>query len=380
MPAYARRQIVDESVVGAYHCVSRCVRRAFLCGDDRFSGKNFDHRKVWLQERMETLAGIMAVDVLGFSVMSNHLHLLLRIRPDIAVAWTDEEVARRWWQLHPGRRNDDGTPADPEPAEIAMLLADTDALGSRRRRLSSLSCFMGALCEPIARRANKEDHATGRFWEGRFKSQAVLDEAALLACSIYIDLNPIRAGLAETPETSHFTAAYERIGARQREAMRSASVSQEAEFTGAAAKAGACVPRRADMAKIPRGEAATHRRTDDWLSPIPNSDRVGCAAGAASAHRASQQGFLPLALDEYLALLDWTGRQTRADKIGSVPAELQPILERLRVRPERWVESVLTLGRRFHRAIGRASSMAARAAGSGRRWLHGVSASRRAFS
>jgi hypothetical protein len=144
MPAYARRQIVDEPQVGVYHCVSRCVRRAFLCGDDRFSGKNFDHRKLWLQERMEKLAGIVAVDVLGFSVMSNHLHLLLRIRPDIAAARSDEEVARRWWQLHPGRHHDDGTPAEPEPAEIALLLADAEALAKRRRQLSSLSCFMGA--------------------------------------------------------------------------------------------------------------------------------------------------------------------------------------------------------------------------------------------
>lgn len=232
MPAYARRQIVDESQVGVYHCVSRCVRRAFLCGDDHYSGKNFDHRKVWVQERIETLAGIMGVDVLGFSVMSNHIHLLLRIRPDVAASWTDEEVARRWWRLHPGRRDEDDTPAEPEPADIALLLADGEALAKRRQRLSSLSCFMAALCEPIARRANKEDRATGRFWEGRFRSQAVLDEAALLACSIYIDLNPIRAGLADTPETSEFTAAFERIAARQHDARESAGHCQAAAFAG----------------------------------------------------------------------------------------------------------------------------------------------------
>jgi hypothetical protein len=185
MPAYARRQIVDESQVGAYHCVSRCVRRAFLCGDDRFTGKNFDHRKVWMQERLETLAGIMAVDVLGFAVLSNHIHLLLRIRPDIAASWSDEEVARRWWRLHPGRRDEDGTPAEPEPAEIALLLADADVLAERRRRLSSLSYFMGALCEPIARRANKEDHATGRFWEGRFKSQVLLLSGTLIGANLH---------------------------------------------------------------------------------------------------------------------------------------------------------------------------------------------------
>ncbi len=113
MPAYARRQIVDESVVGVYHCMARCVRRAFLCGADRYTGQNFDHRKTWIRQRLEELAGILAIDVLSFAVLSNHLHVMLRIRPDIAAAWSDEEVALRWWRLHPGRRNEDGAPAEP---------------------------------------------------------------------------------------------------------------------------------------------------------------------------------------------------------------------------------------------------------------------------
>ena len=382
MPAYARRQIVDESVVGVYHCISRCVRRAFLCGLDRFTGKNFDHRKVWIQQRMERLAGVMAVDVLGFSVMSNHIHLLLRIRPDVSAAWSDEEVARRWCQLHPGRRDESGASTEPDPAEIALLLADHEALAERRRRLSSLSHFMAALCEPIARRANKEDKATGRFWEGRFKSQAVLDEAALLACSVYIDLNPIRAGLAETPETSEFTGAYERIAARQQDMSASLAVVPEAAVAEAPQASAARKPAHWSI-----GEPATSRtamgdvrRADDWLSPISNADVRPFAIEMPSPHRASQEGFLSLALDDYLALLDWTGRQTRAGKTGVVPADLKPILERLQINAECWVDSVRGLGHRFHRAIGRASSMAARAAGSGKRWLHGLSASRMAFS
>jgi len=166
MPAYARRQIVDESEVGIYHCVSRCVRRAFLCGQDALTGRNFDHRKDWLQSRMQELAGIFAVDLLGFSVMSNHLHLLFRNRPDLAAQWSDEEVAVRWWRLHPLRRNEDGSPAEPDAQEIAGLLADTDALAEHRQRLSSISWLMRSLCEPIARRANREDRVSGRFWKG----------------------------------------------------------------------------------------------------------------------------------------------------------------------------------------------------------------------
>lgn len=352
MPAYARRQIVDESNVGIYHCISRCVRRAFLCGQDPLTGRNYDHRKDWIQGGLEDLASIFAVDVLAFSVMSNHIHLVLRNRPDVAAQWGDEEVARRWWRLHPLRRNEDGSPAEPDPQEIAGLLADVEAIAEHRRRLSSISWWMRSLCEPIARRANREDRCTGRFFEGRFKSQALLDEAAVLACSIYVDLNPIRAKMAETPETSKYTGAFERILARQ------------------AAVAGAAP----DM---PNDAAAA-----EWLSPVPDGD-AGTARGDSLASgpvaRASNRGFLPMSLEEYLCLLDWTGRQIRSDKRGAVPADLRPILERLSINAELWLDTIGSFGRWFHRAVGRVSSMAARASRSGKHWFQGGSFSRLAF-
>ena len=213
MPSLARKLIFDAANVGAYHCVARCVRRAFLCGVDRVSGRDFEHRREWLRRRLELLAGVFGLDVLGFAVMANHLHVVLRNRPDVVAAWSDDEVGRRWWRVCPLRREADGCPAEPTDADLGLILGDASRTAELRTRMSSISWFMRLLCEPLAKLANREDHCTGHFWEGRFKSQALLDDTALLACSVYVDLNPIRAGLAETPETSDFTSVKERIAA-----------------------------------------------------------------------------------------------------------------------------------------------------------------------
>jgi REP element-mobilizing transposase RayT len=345
MPAHARCRIVDEAAVGIYHCVNRCVRRAFLCGQDSFSNRNFEHRKLWIRQRLESLAGLFAVDVLGFAVMANHLHLVLRNRPDVAANWSDEEIARRWCGLFP--RSSHSPPAAavawraPEALRERMLLADPIQLAECRRRLSSISWLMRCLCEPIARAANREDGVTGRFWEGRFKCQALLDEAAVLACSMYVDLNPIRAGLAETPEASHFTGACERIADRQAGATDSPS-----------AAAG-------------------------WLAPVAETANGGVPAEPPQ-RRASNRGFLPLSLDDYLRLLDWTGRVLRSG-CQSIPAGLAPLFERLHLNAETWTDCVDQFGRRFRRAAGRAVSLGRFAERSGQHWLHGITWSRRAF-
>ena len=184
MARTSRRDLIEPAEVGVYHCVQRVVRRAWLCGQDPVTGKNFDHRKVWIQERLAFLAGQFAIDICSIAIMSNHLHVVVRNRPDIAGQWSDEEVARRWWNLFPGRKTDDDKPAEPESHELAMLMADAETLEERRQRLSSISWLMRCLAEPIARRANREDRCTGRFWEGRYKCQRLLDEAAVLACSV----------------------------------------------------------------------------------------------------------------------------------------------------------------------------------------------------
>ena len=195
-----------------YHCVSRTVRRAFLCGVDQYSGQTFEHRRKWLEQRLLLLPQAFAIDIAAYAVMSNHLHVVLRIDADTALAWSDIEVINQWHKLFKGtlltQKFAKGEPIEPY---------ERDALDERvaeyRRRLMDISWFMRTLNEPIARQANKEDDCTGRFWEGRFKSQALLDDAAILACMTYVDLNPVRAKVAVTPKQSQYTSIRRRIAA-----------------------------------------------------------------------------------------------------------------------------------------------------------------------
>ena len=147
MPTYARGQIVLEDQVGVYHCIARCVRRAFICGVDPYTGQDFSYRKNWILDRMRGLAGLFAIEVCGYSVMSYHLHLVLRNRPDIAEQWSDDEIALRWRRVFPPRDDATGEPVEPTEHDLAMLTANPERLLELRKRLSNLSWFMRCLCE-----------------------------------------------------------------------------------------------------------------------------------------------------------------------------------------------------------------------------------------
>lgn len=207
---YPRAHLVDPDG-GHYHVYSRCVRRAWLCGTDKLTGYNFDHRRQWLEERIILLAEIFAVDLYGYAVMSNHYHIVLSVNPTEANHWSDEEVVDKWLSL--SQQNADSKHTEEYQAlRKSMLLQDTERLIEIRERLGSLSWFMRFINEPLARLANSEDGCKGRFWEGRFKSQRLLDELAILACMVYVDLNPIRAGLTEEVTAAPNTALKRRVG------------------------------------------------------------------------------------------------------------------------------------------------------------------------
>ena len=394
MPAYARHEIVADDHVGVYHCITRCVRRAYLCGVDLVSGKNHDHRKQWIRERLQTLASVFGIEVCGYAVMSNHLHAILRVRPDLAQAWTDDEVALRWRRLFPVRDQTTGQPTEPQEHDLAMITSDPGRVAELRGRLASLSWFMRCLNEPIARAANREDQCKGRFWEGRFKSQALLDEAAILACSVYVDLNPIRAGVADTPEASEFTSAFDRIRSLQTVVADSAKTGAPVLEDPAPGDSTVGIATREEerpdawlceltLREGPSAEPIAIEAKDQDASPVASNDNESQPGSGGSrpelAARASNQGYLPIEIEKYLSLLDWTGRELRSDKRGTIPGQLSPILERLGVSSVGWVETVRHFGRWFKRAVGRHDSMAAIAMRSGRCWFQGLCAVRVAF-
>ncbi len=308
---YPRYLTVPPDTPGIHHCVSRCVRRAFLCGEDPVTGRCFDHRKQWLEQRILALGQLFAVAVHAYAVMSNHIHLVIELDPAQTSTWSDSEVARRWL-----RRlvNDDPITDD----QVEALAANGERIAVLRRRLGSLSWFMRELKEPLARRANREDGCTGRFWEGRFGTQDACDEAAVLAAMVYVDLNPIRAGMAKTPAQSLHTSVRRRL-----------------------------------LAPLD---------PDDALTPL-----------AAGINPSS----LPLSLGQYIELVDWTGRQLHFGKAGAIAEGSPAILQRVSIEPSQWLRQVPLTESGFSRAIGSLDSLLAMARATGRRWLRGVGTARR---
>jgi hypothetical protein len=394
-----RSQTFAPNEISIVHATQRCIRRSFLTGFDSLTKRDYSSRRDWIQQRAEALASVFAIDVLAYAMLSNHLHLVLRNRPDIVALWSDQEVALRWLKVFPGKRLDEFL-GNPTQEQVEALVQQPERIQVLRERLSDISWFMRCLSEPIARRANREDQCTGRFWEGRFKAQRITDEAGLLACSMYVDLNPIRAAMAATPEQSRHTSAYDRIAALQGEVILSAAhridpspskpvlkkvpehqtsppsldetgqtqESQEFQSPPAAHPARSPVPFEN---RIPR---------DGWLSPLqlevdpadPSSPQV-----SHTGVRASDLGFLSMGVQDYLKLLDWTGRQGRSGKSGKIPEELEPILSRLGIDGGMWSDLVWNFKRYFGRRVGSPQSLKSQTPG---RWFKGQKAAAHCFT
>jgi len=331
---------------GIFHCWTRCVRRAFLLGKDPLTGNDYNHRREWVVDRLQLLVSCFSIDVAFLGIMSNHLHLVLRTNPRLVKRMGDQEVARRWLRVYPGRRVLDGNWVEPTEKQIEALVQDKEKIQRIRRRLGNLSWFMSALCEFIARRANFEDGCDGRFFSGRFACREVTSQGGLLICGVYVDLNQVRAGEAVTPESSRHCSVWYRLQSRRSK-------------------------------RLP---ASSPHAADRWLAPLTlQPDHLGDVP-STSGFRASDKGLLDVSLDDYLRLLDWCGRQVRSGKRGAIPAHLAPILERLEIEPDEFVATVENFPRLFPRLAGKAEQILERAQAVNRRWLHGVRPAAQVFS
>jgi hypothetical protein len=321
-----RKTLVCVEQTPYYHCIGRCVRRAFLCGHDAATGRSFEHRRSWMRERLALLSRVFAIDVCAYALMSNHYHLVLRLVPARTAHWSDDEVAERWGALFTGpplvQRYLRGHLVST--AEQARARA---VLNTWRQRLADLSWFMRCLNEYIARRANAEDACKGHFWEARFKSQALLDDIALLQGMVYVDLNPIRAALAGGIEDSDFTAVQQRFRA----------------LTGLA-------------------------------SPVPEDPLPRLAALREPG--TSDTDTLPFTLLDYLALVDATGRCCLAGKRGFIAADRPKLLQHLHLDPDRWLDRMRSPRGSAHHAVGAPDALRRFAARMVQQWIHGMSVAR----
>lgn len=313
-----RKKLVNVDVTRWYHCISRCVRQAHLLRDGESKLKD---RKAWIEQRLQQLNEIFAISVGGFAILDNHLHVLVRIDGETAKQWTDEQVARRWLKLYPPR----GVDRKAIPIQNQWLqekLQDKQWIATIRQRLQSLGWFMKCLKEPLARMVNRSEKCTGAFFEGRYKSIAILDEEALVAVCAYIDLNPLAAGMSGTPENSPHTSIRQRVEHAQRQGRLSdLAQAKESSLAGSRAAAG----------------------LEDtlWLVPIEDRRRLD------SRREGMLNGFT---LGNYLLLVEHTGRLLRRGK-ASISAELESIFERLQSTPEIWQQrfAKLSRGRLFGR-------------------------------
>ena len=180
-----------------YHCVSRCVCRAFLCGKDKYSGKSFEHRRQWVENRLLFLGTVFCIDICAYAVMSNHTHVVLHVDNEKANNLSDLEVAKRWQKIHKStllvqrfvsnsaqattwstlevvtrwHQLFKGTLltqqyARGETLPDYLMASLNDTVAEYRKRLIDISWFMRLLNESVARQANREDNCTGHFWEG----------------------------------------------------------------------------------------------------------------------------------------------------------------------------------------------------------------------
>ncbi|MEE9403569.1 MAG: hypothetical protein V3V20_01635 [Algisphaera sp.] len=306
-----RRNLIDLSECTCYHVISRCTRQLHLLGTDSASRAE---RKGLLLQQLERLASFTAVGIAGWSVMDNHLHLLLKVDTDAARSWSDREVARRWLKLHPAR---DGyrNRIEVEEGHVDVLVDTPDAtfIPELRERLTSISHFMKELKQEMTQQINKLEDTIGSLWAGRFKSKRVTSESQLLTTLAYIDLNPFAAGVCKKPEAGEHTSLAARLHGVEEEETPTVQVKT------ISTKKTKNVRRSAKQTTFPREKKGW------WMT-------VGGGQPGMANRRRSLMPDTTLTFGRYLKLLDAVSRLLRKGK-KHMRGDSQTITDRIGVSP-----------------------------------------------
>ncbi|MDA0657307.1 MAG: hypothetical protein O3C60_00565 [Planctomycetota bacterium] len=361
--ATPRKDVFDPHVVGIYHCMTRCVRQLFLIGRDKKAKIENAGRWKYCEFRLEYLAGIFAIDVLDFAILSNHIHTSLRNRPDVVKEWSDQEVARRWLKLHPTeakkKKKEKLNQKEITEQDIADAVANAKLMTKARRKLSCISHFQKTLLEPIAKEFNRRDGKKGHFVAERFRCKRIDDDGALLACSIYIALNPFRAGLGDTLE-AHPHSSYSR------------------RHHG---KADWLAPLFLDERACAYGQVAMITVGQDGVK------RLHSPANVLPAPRCSEKGMVPLRWSDYQSIAQWTARYIRYRRVLSqaeknavvVPEPIAKLLESLGIDPKFWLDTIDRYAELFHHFVASPNQLDAIARRLNRKYVKGVRACRSLF-
>ncbi len=312
--AIKRSELIDPNNAGYYHLISRCVRRAFLCGQDPETKKDYDYRRQWIEDRIIELAQYFAIEVFSYSVMHNHYHLVLYSDPKAPESWSDLDVAERWLKVFPGKLNNPKFKTQ-RALKLQAIVKDPKLLATYRERLGSLSWLMRRINEPLAKLANAEDFCKGHFWESRFQSQALLDEGAALTCMAYVDLNPIRANIATSLKTSEHTSIKKRLNTLI--------------------------------------ESELNATLKSIAGNVKNRTMV-------------------LPLKDYIDLVEWTGQAIIYPDKAKLPSSLAATFQHLNIQQDNWLGQVQQYGGTYYRFVGCLDKIKAKTKALGQQWLKGL--------
>ena len=312
--AIKRSDLIDSDNAGYYHLISRCVRRSFLCGKDPETNRDYDYRRQWIEDRILELAKYFAIEVFSYAIMHNHYHLVIYSDPKRPETWSDLEVADKWLKVFPGKYNNPEFKTQRD-LKIQSIIKEPELLAKYRERLGSISWLMRRINEPLAKKSNAEEHCKGHFWESRFKSQALLDEAAALTCMAYVDLNPIRAKITDSLETSDHTSIQKRLKSRTNDELK--------------------------------------RTLKSIAGKVKNRTMV-------------------MPLKDYIELVEWTGKMMVSPSKGAIPKHISLSLNHLNINPKNWIVQVQNYGSNYYRFVGSIEKIREKTKALGQQWLKGV--------